>query len=93
MRQDLATQAHIWVCAAAVLALLAIPTPAADAYVNLVTREWVTNATGRTGDDGLWQTPAFFGAYRITACSMEKTVKFTHAQKDITIDMSIPLSN
>ncbi len=42
------------------------PTPAAEAYRELVFKEWWTNWEGRANDQGQCLVPAFFGRHRVT---------------------------
>ena len=53
------------------------PTPAAEAYKDLIFREWWTKASGTTGNDGLFSTPAFYGKYRVTVNGIVKEVEMT----------------
>ncbi|HWA87007.1 MAG TPA: endo-1,4-beta-xylanase [Opitutus sp.] len=43
------------------------PTPAAQAYHDLIYKEWWTRWEGRVGADGRCEVPAFYGTYRISA--------------------------
>jgi GH35 family endo-1,4-beta-xylanase len=43
------------------------PTPAAQAYHDLIYKEWWTRWEGRAGADGRCEVPAFYGSYRISA--------------------------
>ncbi|MBC8009182.1 MAG: endo-1,4-beta-xylanase [Burkholderiales bacterium] len=40
--------------------------PNGQAWIDLVTKEWWTNADGRTGPDGAYATRGFYGDYEIT---------------------------
>jgi len=53
------------------------PTPAAEAYRDLVYRQWWTNWRGRTDESGRCQVPAFFGRHRVTAGEKVTTVTLT----------------
>lgn len=50
------------------------PTPAADAYRNLVFKEWWTKEQARADAKGQAEVKAFFGRYRITSGTKEVTV-------------------
>jgi len=43
------------------------PTPAAEAYRDLVFKQWWTNAKGATGADGRFQVRGFLGEYEVEA--------------------------
>ena len=43
------------------------PTPAAQAYHDLIYKEWWTRWEGRAGADGRCEVPAFYGSYRISS--------------------------
>jgi len=47
------------------------PTPAAEAYRDLVFRQWWTRWRGRADDEGRCEIPAFFGQYRVAAGGKE----------------------
>ncbi len=61
------------------------PTPAAEAYRNLVFKEWWTETSGNAGTDGLFTTPAFYGRYRVTANGVSKEVELTKAGGSVTV--------
>jgi len=42
------------------------PTPAAEAYKNLIFKEWWTKERGSAGKDGVYTVPAFYGKYKVT---------------------------
>jgi endo-1,4-beta-xylanase len=50
------------------------PLPAADAYRDLVFREWWTRWQGITDAKGRCEVPAFYGQYRVKAGGVERTV-------------------
>lgn len=62
------------------------PTPAAEAYRNLVFGEWWTKETGNTGNDGTYSTRGFFGKYRITVDGVSKEIKLNKQKGDTTVD-------
>jgi len=49
------------------------PLPAAEAYQDLLFREWWTRWQGKTDAKGRCEVPAFFGQYRIKAGGVEQT--------------------
>jgi endo-1,4-beta-xylanase len=53
------------------------PTPAAEAYHDLVFNEWWTRASGTADDNGTFSTEAFYGKYRITVNGISKEVSLT----------------
>jgi GH35 family endo-1,4-beta-xylanase len=55
------------------------PTPAAEAYRDLVTREWRTRWSGGAGPDGRAEVRAIFGSYRITIDGKERLLEFPKA--------------
>jgi endo-1,4-beta-xylanase len=50
------------------------PTPAAQAYRDLIYNQWWTRWEGKAGADGQCRVPAFYGKYRVTVGTQEKTV-------------------
>ena len=50
------------------------PTPAAEAYKNLIFKEWWTKASGTAAGNGIFSVPAFFGKYRVTVNGIPKEV-------------------
>jgi len=61
------------------------PTPAAEAYRDLVFNKWWTNFQGRTDKDGYCRLPVFYGKHRVTVDGREKTVNFTKASGAETV--------
>jgi len=56
------------------------PTPAAEAYRDLIYRQWWTNWQGRADDKGRCEVPAFFGRHRITAGDRETVITFNRVE-------------
>jgi endo-1,4-beta-xylanase len=56
------------------------PTPAADAYRNLVFKEWWTNERKQSDSSGKCEVRAFFGKYRISAGGKEIIVDLKNAE-------------
>ena len=63
-------------------------TPALEAYQNLIFKEWWTMESGKTGKDGAFITPAFFGKYKVTVNGVTKEVNLTKDQGKVTIDFT-----
>ena len=61
------------------------PTPAADAYRDLVFDEWWTRWEGRADADGLCRLPAFYGKHRVTVDGREKTIDLRKAAGTVTV--------
>jgi GH35 family endo-1,4-beta-xylanase len=62
------------------------PTPAAEAYQNLIYQEWWTKQSGKAGRDGVFSTPAFFGKYKVTVNGKSKEVDLTREKGKATVD-------
>jgi len=61
------------------------PTPALEAYQNLIFKEWWSTAEGKVSKDGLFKTRAFYGRYRITVNGVSKEVVHSKASGSTTI--------
>jgi len=61
-------------------------TPAAEAYRNLIFKEWWTKETGNTGTDGTYSTRSFFGKYRITVDGISKEIELNRQKGTTTVD-------
>jgi len=55
------------------------PTPAAEAYKNLIFKEWWTNEEVKTNRKGELSVPAFFGKYKVSVNGITKVVDLTKA--------------
>ena len=64
------------------------PTPLALAYRDLVYNKWWTQTSGRAGDDGTFETHAFYGDYEITSNGKTRKVslKKSEKSKQVTFD-------
>ncbi|MBN2863992.1 MAG: endo-1,4-beta-xylanase, partial [Bacteroidales bacterium] len=62
------------------------PTPAAEAYKNLVFNEWWTRESGTTNRKGIFSTTAFYGKYRITVNGISKEVDLNKEEGKVTVD-------
>ncbi len=61
------------------------PTPAAEAYRNLVFKEWWTSADGKAGEDGRYRLRAFYGKYAVTCEGQRKEVLLGKDKGQVTI--------
>lgn len=62
------------------------PTPAADAYQNLIYKEWWTKSSGKINNDGTLAIPAFYGKYKITVKGVTKEVQLSKSDGKTTVD-------
>jgi GH35 family endo-1,4-beta-xylanase len=62
------------------------PTPAAEAYQNLIFKDWWTRVSGTAGKDGVFSIPAFFGKYRVTVNGISKEIDLTKKAGKVTLD-------
>lgn len=62
------------------------PTPAAEAYKNLIFKEWWTNEEGKINRRGELSVPAFFGKYKVTVDGITKEVDLTKAAGEVVIE-------
>jgi endo-1,4-beta-xylanase len=62
------------------------PTPAAEAYHNLIFKEWWTKESGTTGKDGIFSTRAFFGKYKVTINGISKEADLTKEKGKVSVD-------
>jgi hypothetical protein len=56
------------------------PTPAAEAYRDLIFKEWWTKWEGRADSKGRCEIPAFFGQHRVTAGGRSFEVQLRRAE-------------
>jgi hypothetical protein len=66
------------------------PTPAAEAYRDLVFKQWWTTWRGQTDAQGRREVRAFFGRYRITAGGKELVVNLKRAEPTQTVSFKEP---
>jgi endo-1,4-beta-xylanase len=64
------------------------PTPAAEAYKKLIFSEWWTKVSGKTGKDGVYSTPAFYGKYRVIVNGVSKEVDLAKAKGMVVVDFT-----
>lgn len=62
------------------------PTPAAEAYRNLIYKEWWTKVSGTADNEGSYSTDAFFGKYRITVNGVSKVIYLTKDKGEVVVD-------
>jgi len=62
------------------------PTPAAEAYQNLIFKEWWTKASQTTGKDGILTIPAFYGKYKITIKGNSKEIDLNKKEEKVIVD-------
>lgn len=60
------------------------PTPAAEAYHDLIFREWWTKESGSVGKDGNFTASAFFGKYRVTIDGVSQVIDLS-SEKGLVI--------
>jgi GH35 family endo-1,4-beta-xylanase len=66
------------------------PTPAAEAYRDLVFKQWWTTWRGRADAQGRCQVRAFFGKYRVTAGGKEVAVHLKRGEQTKTVSFKQP---
>ncbi|HAM09955.1 MAG: glycoside hydrolase [Bacteroidetes bacterium GWE2_41_25] len=64
------------------------PTPAVDAYQNLIFKEWWTNETGNSDNKGNFATSAFYGKYKVTVNGVSKEVDLKKVQGKTVVDFT-----
>ncbi|MBR9999433.1 MAG: endo-1,4-beta-xylanase [Cyclobacteriaceae bacterium] len=62
------------------------PTPAAEAYKELIFNEWWTREDGKSDSNGELSTPAFFGKYRVTVDGESREVNLTKAAGRLVVE-------
>jgi hypothetical protein len=62
------------------------PTSAAEAYKNLIFKEWWTNTEGKINRKGELSVPAFFGKYKVTVDGITKEIDLTKAAGKVVIE-------
>ncbi len=63
------------------------PTPAAEAYRDLVFHKWWTNWSGTADSRGMAMVPAYYGRYRITANGKETVVELRREEGARQVDL------
>jgi GH35 family endo-1,4-beta-xylanase len=62
------------------------PTPSAEAYQNLIFKEWWTKESGTAGKDGIFLTPAFYGKYKVTVNGISREMDLTKKEGKVVVD-------
>lgn len=62
------------------------PTQLAEAYHNLIFKEWWTKESGVTARDGVFSTSAFFGKYKVTVNGNSKDIDLTKEKGKVIVD-------
>ncbi|AWV99964.1 endo-1,4-beta-xylanase [Arcticibacterium luteifluviistationis] len=62
------------------------PTPAADAYQNLIYKQWWTKTSGVMATDGQSKVPAFYGEYKIVVDGVEKVVYLSKEKGRVEVE-------
>lgn len=63
------------------------PYPAAEAYHNLIFKEWWTSGSGVVNNNGIYSTSAFYGKYKITVNGKTEVIDLTRAEGKIIVDL------
>ena len=64
------------------------PTPAAEAYKNLIFKEWWTKISGSADNKGSFTTSAFYGKYKISVNGVSKDVVLTKEKGKSVVDFT-----
>ena len=64
------------------------PTPAANAYHDLIYNTWWTKGAGAANKNGSYSTRAFYGKYRVTVNGRSKEVNLTKTAGKATVDFT-----
>jgi GH35 family endo-1,4-beta-xylanase len=62
------------------------PTPAAEAYKNLIFKEWWTIESGKVNRKGVLSVPAFFGKYKVTVGGITKEVDLSRTTEKVLVE-------
>lgn len=62
------------------------PTPAAEAYRNLIFKEWWTTQSGKANKEGVFTVPAFYGKYKVTVNGVSKEVELLKAEGKVVVE-------
>lgn len=75
-----------WIPAASLYNLDWSPTPAADAYQDLIYKTWWTDASGTISQNGNFETTGFYGTYKITVGSETREVVLSKNRGRVVVD-------
>ena len=64
------------------------PTPAVEAYQNLIYKQWWTVESGKTDKKGHYAVPAFYGKYKITVNGASKIVWLKSYDGSVIVDFN-----
>lgn len=62
------------------------PTPAAEAYYNLIFNEWWTRESGTIGKDGTYSVPAFYGKYKVIVNGVSREVDLSKEKGNVYVE-------
>lgn len=62
------------------------PTPTAEAYHNLIYKEWWTSESGVADSGGLFKTLAFYGTYKVTVDGVTKEIDLYKVKGNAMVD-------
>ncbi|WP_341226224.1 endo-1,4-beta-xylanase [uncultured Arcticibacterium sp.] len=62
------------------------PTPAVDAYQNLIFKQWWTTTSGVLGEEGVSEVPAFYGKYKVVVDGVEKEVDLSKEKGRVEVE-------
>lgn len=62
------------------------PTPAAEAYQDLIFNEWWTSEKGKTSGNGKFAVPAFYGKYKVTVDGQTKIFDLQSEMKTVVVE-------
>lgn len=62
------------------------PTPAAEAYQNLIFKEWWTKEEGKTDENGEFSSKAFYGKHKITVNGESKEISLNKADGSVIVE-------
>ena len=62
------------------------PTPAVEAYKNLIFKEWWTKESGTTDKKGTYSTFAFYGKYKVTVNGISKEIYLNKSKGKVVAD-------
>ena len=62
------------------------PTPAAEAYQNLIYSKWWTSESGKSNSKGELAIPAFYGKYKITVGNKTKIIDFSKNDSETEVE-------
>jgi endo-1,4-beta-xylanase len=64
------------------------PTPAAEAYQNLIFQTWWTKISGTGNNKGMFSTAAFYGKYKLTVKGKSKEVDLNKKDGKVIVDFT-----